>query len=27
MSRELFDAANALFAGRRGALTMATIGA
>ena len=27
MSRELFDAANALFSGRRGALAMATIGA
>ncbi len=27
MSRELFEAANALFAGRRGALSMATIGA
>ena len=27
MSREMFDAANALFSGRRGALTMATIGA
>ena len=27
MSRELFEAANALFSGRRGALAMATIGA
>ncbi len=27
MSRELFEAANAIFAGRRGALSMATIGA
>lgn len=27
MSKELFDAANALFSGRRGALGMATIGA